>query len=81
MAAWTTDYLAYWAGHDGMVRHSKMQFRNPAFEGDVTYLDGEILAKEAESTWGVPLVSIKVRMTNQHDEILAEGTAEVEVAI
>ena len=23
MGAWCTDYLAYWAGHDGMVRHTK----------------------------------------------------------
>jgi hypothetical protein len=23
-----------------MVRHSKMQFRGPSFEGDVTYVDG-----------------------------------------
>ena len=42
MGAWCTDYLAYWAGHDGMVRHSKADFRGPAFEGDVTYFDAEI---------------------------------------
>jgi acyl dehydratase len=81
MAAWTTDYLAYWAGHDGMVRHSKMQFRTPAFEGDVTYMDGEITAKQADSTWGVPLITIKVQMTNQEGAVLAEGAAEVEVPI
>ena len=39
MGAWTHDYVAYWAGHDGYVRHSKSQFRAPAFEGDVTYVD------------------------------------------
>ena len=42
MGAWCTDYLAYWAGHDGMVRHTKADFRGPAFEGDVTYFDAEV---------------------------------------
>jgi acyl dehydratase len=79
MAAWTTDYLAYWAGHDGMVRHTNMQFRTPAFEGDVTYLDAEVTGKQAESLWGVPLASVSVRMTNQDGAVLAQGTAEVEV--
>ncbi len=39
MGAWCTDYLANWAGNDGMVRHIKSDFRTPAFEGDVTYFD------------------------------------------
>ena len=43
-----TDYLAYWAGHDGMVRHTKADFRGPAFEGDVTYFDGEVVDKRAD---------------------------------
>lgn len=29
MGAWVTDYLAYWAGHDGFVRHTKAAFRGP----------------------------------------------------
>jgi len=81
MAAWTTDYLAYWAGYDGMVRHSTMQFRTPAFEGDVTYLDAEVVDKRAEDpTLGVPLIAVKVQMTNQDGAVLAQGTAEIEVA-
>jgi hypothetical protein len=51
VGAWCTDYLAYWAGHDGMVRHTKADFRTPAFEGDVTYFDAEIIDKQTESTW------------------------------
>lgn len=60
MAAWTTDYLAYRAGCDGMVRHTKMSFRDPAFEGDVTYLDGVVTARQEESASGVPIVAIPV---------------------
>jgi len=81
MGAWATDYLAYWAGHDGMVRHSKMTFRSPSFEGDVTYVDGEVSGKQPDSAWGVPLISIKVQMTNQEGVVVVDGTAEVEVPL
>jgi acyl dehydratase/uncharacterized protein YnzC (UPF0291/DUF896 family) len=79
MGAWCTDYLAYWAGNDGMVRHSKADFRGPAFEGDVTYFDAEVVAKEPESVWGVPLVQVKLRLTNQDGGVLVTCTAEVEL--
>jgi hypothetical protein len=62
-------------------RHSKMQFRGPSFEGDVTYVDGEVIAKEAESAFGVPLVSVKVRMTNQDAVVLVDGVAELELPL
>lgn len=79
MGAWVTDYLAYWAGHDGMVRHSKARFAGPAFEGDVTYFDGEVVEKQAETAWGVPLVTVKLRLTNQDGGVLVDATAEVEL--
>ena len=81
MGAWATDYLAYWAGHDGMVRHSKMSYRSPSFEGDVTYVDGEVTGKQADSVWGMPLVSINVQMTNQLGTVLVDGAAEVQVPL
>lgn len=79
MGAWCTDYLAFWAGQDGMVRHSKANFRGPAFEGDVTYFDAEVIGKETESAWGVPLVQVKLRLTDQDGGVLVDCTAEVEL--
>lgn len=79
MGAWCTDYLAYWAGHDGMVRHSKADFRGPAFEGDVTYFDAEVVGRDAESAWGVPLVQVKLHLTNQDGGVLVDCTAEIEL--
>jgi acyl dehydratase len=79
MGGWCTDHLAFWAGHDGMVRHSKAQFRGPAFEGDITYFDGEVIAKEADSAFGVPLVTVELRLTNQDGTVLVDATAEVEL--
>lgn len=81
MGAWCTDYLAFWAGHDGMVRHSKAPFRGPAFEGDITYFDGEVIAKQTDSAFGVPLVTVKLRLTNQDGAELVDATAELELPL
>ncbi|GAB2851590.1 hypothetical protein GCM10022221_58770 [Actinocorallia aurea] len=81
MGAWCTDYLAYWAGHDGMVRHTKADFRAPAFEGDVTYFDAEVVAKDPASAWGVPLVQVKLKLTDQNGAVLVSCTAEVELPL
>ena len=81
MGAWVLDYLGFWVGNDGLVRHSKAQFRGPPFEGDVTYTDGEIIAKETESAFGAPLVTVKLRMTNQDGGVILDGTAEVELPL
>lgn len=79
MGAWVTDYVAYWGGHEGFVRYSNVSYRGPAYEGDVTYLNAEVVELEAESKWGVPLARLEVKMTNQDDAILATGTVDVEL--
>ena len=79
MGAWTHDYVAFWAGNDGYVRHSKSQFRTPAFEGDVTYVDGEVVAKSEESAFGMPTVTVDVKLTNQDEGVLVDATVEVEL--
>jgi acyl dehydratase len=81
MGAWNTDYLAYWAGNDGLVRHTKAVFRGPAFEGDVTFFEGEVTAKEPNSAWGTPLVTVKVRLANQDGASVVESTNEVELPL
>ena len=45
MGAWVLDYVASWAGEYGLITHSNIQYRSPAFEGDVTFLDGGSLGK------------------------------------
>jgi len=79
MGAWLHDTIAYWAGHDGFIWHSKSQFRGPAFEGDITYVDGEVIAKQTETSYGVPLVTIRLSLTNQDGATLVDAKAEVEV--
>jgi acyl dehydratase len=79
MGAWNTDYLAYWAGNDGLVRHTKAVFRGPAFEGDITFFEGEVTTKDPNSAWGTPLVTVKIRLTNQDGALVVESTNEVEL--
>jgi acyl dehydratase len=79
MGAWVTDYVAYWAGHEGFVRYSNTSYRGPAYEGDVTYLEAEITERQEESSWGVPLVRLEVKMMNQDSQLMATGTVDVEL--
>jgi len=79
MGAWSHDYVAYWAGHDGYVRYSKLQFRGPAFEGDITYFDGEVIAKNEQSPYGVPTVTVQIKLANQDGGALVHGKLDVEL--
>jgi hypothetical protein len=77
MGAWILDYLANWAGEWGEVLHSNMQYRSPAFTGDVTFLDGEVEALDHDHPSGQPVATVKVTMTNQKEAVMASGRAEV----
>ena len=77
MNAWHLDTIAYWAGHDGYIWHSKTQFRSPAFEGDVTYIDAEVIEKIDVSPYGGPVVVVSLRMTTQEGETILTGKADV----
>ncbi|QIG80728.1 FAS1-like dehydratase domain-containing protein [Stakelama tenebrarum] len=83
MNAWHLDSVAFWAGMDGYIWHSKTQFRSPAREGDVTYVDGEVVEKIEKSEYGdgVPVVVVETRMTTQDGETILKGTAEVQLPL
>jgi acyl dehydratase len=77
MGAWIIDYLANWGGEWSVITHSNMQYRSPAFTGDITYLDGEIAGLERDPKSGAQVATIRVTMTNQHAAVMAVGDAEV----
>jgi acyl dehydratase len=80
MNAWMVDTVAYWSGSDGYVWHSKSQFRSPAFEGDLTYVDGEVVDKIEKSEFnGKPVVVVQIVMKQQDGETILKGKAEVEL--
>jgi len=77
MGAWILDYLANWVGEWGEVLHSNMSYRSPAFTGDVTFLDGEVVGLSHDHASGQPVAAVKVTMTNQKEQVMAAGQAEV----
>ena len=81
MNAWHVDYCTFWAGHDGYIWHSVTQFRSPAFEGDITYVDGEVVEKNDDSPFGMPVVKVQTRMTTQDGDTILKGTADISLPL
>jgi acyl dehydratase len=79
MGAWALDYIAYWAGARAFIRHSRIQYRFPPFEGDATLIDGEVTDIRDDKLLAVPIATIKVTMSNQDGSVLAAGDVEVEL--
>jgi hypothetical protein len=79
MGVWSLDYVSYWAGDNGFIRHSKIDYRFPVFEGDITFLDGEVTGVRFEPLLGVQMASLQISMTNQDGVIVAQGPVDVEL--
>lgn len=78
MGAWINDYLTNYGGEWGFLVHVNSQYRNPAFTGDVTCQDGEVIAKYVDPQ-GRAIVQIRHEMTNQHGTTMARGVAELQL--
>ncbi|MGH9028442.1 MAG: FAS1-like dehydratase domain-containing protein [Acidimicrobiales bacterium] len=79
MGAWVLDYVSAWAGDGGFVRHSAVQYRFPAFDGDLTLLDAEVTGTRRDATLGSAIATLEVTMTNQDGAVMAKGPVEVEL--
>jgi hypothetical protein len=77
MGAWVLDYLANWAGEWSDILHSKVSYRTPAMTGDLTLLDGEVIAIDHDDPAGQPVATVKVVMSNQNEDVLASGEAKI----
>lgn len=78
MGSWILDFVAAWAGEWGFITHSKASYRNPAFTGDATFIDGEVVDTRIERKRH-PIVTVEVEMRNQDDAVMATGTVDVEL--
>jgi hypothetical protein len=76
MGAWITDYLTNWAGEHGFLLHVNSQYRNPAFTGDVTYQDGEVVEQSIDEQ-GRAIVQVRHTMSNQLGTVMARGVGEI----
>lgn len=77
MGAWILDYLTNYGGEWSVVTHSNMQYRAPALTGDATFLDGEVVGMLEDPGTGAPVAAVKVVMTNQNGDVMAQGRAEI----
>jgi acyl dehydratase len=79
MGAWILDYVAAWAGEWGFITHSQANYRNPAFTGDATFLDGEVIETRVERRRHLAVVAVEMR--NQDDAKMATATVVVELPL
>jgi hypothetical protein len=77
MGAWMLDYVCNWAGEWSDIMHSKVSYTTPAMTGDLTKLNGEVVAVKEDVMSKQPMCVIQLRMTNQNDDTLAKGHVEV----
>jgi acyl dehydratase len=80
MGAWVLDYVSQWGGDASFIRHSNAQYRFPAFEGDLTLLDGEVIDKRIDALLGAPIVVVEVTMTTQDGAVMAKGPVELQLS-
>ena len=66
---------------NGVLAATGTVTRDPAFEGDVTYVDGEVIEKLDKSAYGMPIVKVQTRMTTQTGDTILKGTAEVSLPV
>lgn len=78
MGAWILDYFAGWAGEWGFVLHSNCSYRGPAFTGDITIMNAEVIDKRVDED-GRNIVQVDCKMTNQLDTVMATAKAEIEL--
>jgi acyl dehydratase len=77
MGSWVLDFVAAWAGEWGFITHASSQYRNPAFTGDITIIEGEVVDTRVERRKHIAVVRVELR--NQDDAILAKATVEVDL--
>ncbi|MBV8806882.1 MAG: MaoC family dehydratase N-terminal domain-containing protein [Sinobacteraceae bacterium] len=76
MGAWILDYLAGWAGEWGLVVHSNCAYRGPAFTGDITLSNANVIDKSVDDQ-GRPIVQVDFKMTDQRGTTMATAKAEI----
>jgi len=81
MGAWVLDYLSNWAGETGFVQHTNVRYMFPAFVGDVTYMTGKVIKKQADAAGKRCIVAIDVEMKNQDGALMAKGPAEISLPL
>ena len=78
MGAWILDYLGGWAGEWGQVVHSNCAYRGPAFTGDITIMNADVIGKLVDEQ-GRNVVQVDCKMSNQLGTVMSTAKAEIEL--
>ncbi len=78
MGAWVLDYASAFMGEWGQLVTAKTQYRNPAFTGDATFLNGSVTGKRIDEQ-GRGIVTLEIVLTTQEDAVMAKGTVDLEL--
>ena len=78
MGSWVLDYVAAWAGEWGFITHSQAQYRNPAFTGDATFIEGIVSETRVERKRR-HIAVVEVELANQLGAVMAKATVEVDL--
>ena len=75
--SWLTHHLTNWMGDDGFLRRATCKIRRHKPEGDLLFIDGNVVRKFEEA--GRHLVEIEQSAQNQDGELSVLGTGIVEL--
>ena len=75
--SWLTHHMTNWIGDDGFLTRHKCQIRRHNPDGDVIFIDGEIVRKFEED--GRKFVEVQQRAETHRGELSAIGTAVAEL--
>jgi acyl dehydratase len=80
--SWLGSMLTCWAGIEGFLEELYVEVRRFNLLGDVTYLDGVVTARSADTAAaGYGTIRADVQARNQRDEATARGWASVRLPI
>lgn len=75
--SWLTHQMTNWIGDDGFLTKSKCQIRRHNPDGDVIFIDGEVVRKFEEN--GKKYVEVQQSARTHRDEVSAFGTSVAEL--
>lgn len=74
--SWMSHLITDWAGDHGETVELQATIRRPNFMGDITWVNGEVVAIEEA---GDRLIDVRIAATNQLDEVTATGLAKIKL--
>jgi acyl dehydratase len=76
--SWAVTLVTNWMGDHGYLRYLRLELRRPVMVGDAVWTRGTVVDKP-EDLEGDGMIEIDLITTNQKDEVVARGSARVQL--